>query len=208
MKKTKRFFSIVTVLALSFALMSPSFATYIGNSEQVSNGDTTTFTYICSPAEINAELSAQMKEIDELVSNLTRDVGEAYVEWGDPKTLPASGYPGNQPKNGTYFSSAGGSFSYSDTGGSSVDLAFSFNAPFASVSLSVPLGKITSGGSVSYNFNVPENSPGYYKLYITKWVEVKPYITYYRTGEGAPWEVALKSYIKSTVKIDHEIEKV
>ena len=215
MKKTRRFTAMLLALAMCFSLVvSASAATPIPSSGKASsvpaylNGASLVATHICSQAEKDSELEAQLKEINAYAENLARDVGEAYVEWGEPQVKTVQGYPGNQPSKGTYFGKDGGSFGYSETGGPTIDVGFSFSAPFTSVSISAPLGNVSSGSSVSYNFNVPTNSPGYYKLYITKWIQVKPYITYYRTGEGAPWEVAINSYVSSTERISSSIIKV
>lgn len=101
------------------------------------------------------------------------DPSDYMHEWGPTAYPTTSGYAGNQPSNGTKFPTGGG-FYYSDSGGPTASISVSFPEPFNSVSFSIGLGNSSTSGIF---VNVP-NTTDYFKLYITKEYEVRPYIIY------------------------------
>lgn len=166
------------------------------------------FTRTYSEIEIEAEMKAQMAKVELEMQNLTRDVGEAYVEWGNPIDKTVSGYPGNQPLQGVYYDEYGGSIGYTPNGGASSSFAIDFSIPFGVVNVSISLGLVSGSAGVEYHFNVPPNAPGYYKLFVFKTVTIKPYITYYRLTPGDPWTPTIKSYTQVFKNVKQKVAKL
>lgn len=122
--------------------------------------------------------------MNEALEMSTRDFGEAKTEWGTAVTRYISGYPANQPTNGSRFHTGGGDY-YSESGGPIQSLTISFGDPFGIVNVGVSIGETGSSGA----FVEAPDTANYYKLYIVKTVEVQLYIAYYRDAEGLPWQV-------------------
>jgi len=201
----KKVISMIIALVICISLCSTSFAD--DRKEFDENEITLTSNYSIQEKRY-IEQKIQMEKVNNYIADITRDVGEAYVEWGDTKYQTVTGCPGNQPANGTYFSTAGGSFGYTPDGGPAQSVSVNLGLGYGIVNMSITLGQLSSG-SISYLFNVPSSMlPGYFKLKVSKTVEIKPYTVYYRTGEGAPWEESLRSYITNLYDVTHSIEKI
>lgn len=123
-----------------------------------------------------------------------------YNEYGEAQRKVFAGYAGNQPSGGNRFSTGGG-FYYSDNGGPSVSIGVGLaglGGLFEYISVSVTLGNSTTSGK----FVTVPNTVDYFKLYIEKTYDCKPYITYYTNSSG---ETSI--YFKGVSKILYSINQ-
>lgn len=99
----------------------------------------------------------------------------------------AEGFAGNQIRDGYRFPTRGG-FYYSEDRGPEVTLSISLEIPkLTRVSVAVGLGNKTD--TLGQFVNVP-NKTDYFKLYVEKEVEIRPYVVYRKpSGMGGEWEV-------------------
>ena len=135
------------------------------------------------------------KAMNEILENLEKENaltrGPKYrykTEYKSYKYTTLSGYAGNQVSGGYKFPTGGG-FWFTDSGGPEVSGSVNVGLPkpFDMVSVSINLGKKgTSGLWVS----VPSSSY-YNKLYVSKKMELRPYITYRAPVGTENWEVYL-----------------
>ena len=154
-----------------------------------------------SREEVECEFEIKMKEIEESYITGIETRGPKYeykTTYGASKYTTVKGYAGNQPRGGNKFGT-GGAFYHSDSGGPSVSASVSFGSPYGSLGISIPIGNNAKTG---YIVNVPDNKY-YYKLYIEKKVEVKPYITYRRVKGTSRWNV----YVKGTVPVVYRVNR-
>ena len=132
--------------------------------------------------------------------------GPAYdykIEYGTPKTSIAGGYAGNQVPGGYQFPSGGG-FYYSESGGPTVSLSFSFSSPYGSMSFGIPLGNKSTVGT----WVAAPSTSGYYKLWVDKTIEVKPYVQYRKKKGTSTWEVWTRGGTPVTKKISLYAKRV
>lgn len=178
MKKKSRM-----VLVLSFILIctfTPSmvFAHSI-NTDVTSTNETqesvvTIYKDMRATHEIEAELMDQRVA---LPLDAQLNPNDWKVEWGSVKKQTFKGYAGNQPTKDTKFPTGGG-FYYSDAGGPTVTLSVAFPSPYGTMKVSATLGNSAKSGRW---VEVPTKT-AYYKLYVEKVYEVKPYITYQKVN--------------------------
>ena len=119
------------------------------------------------------------------------------------KTL--SGYAGNQVVGGYKFPTGGG-FWFTDSGGPEVkgSVNVGLPAPFNVVSVSINLSKKgTSGLWVS----APSTS-SYYKLYVSKKMELRPYITYRAPVGTENWEVYVGGAVQAVYSVTASAKKL
>ena len=124
------------------------------------------------------EAPEQSIDIDEIVT-LADDYHYEMV-YGTPVTRTVSGYVDSGGPGGTRFATGGG-FYYSESG-NPTSVSVSFIAPYGLISVSVNLGKASSSGQFVF---VPDTT-NYYKLFVSKEVEIKPYVIYQYPYYGAP----------------------
>lgn len=98
-----------------------------------------------------------------------------FIYYTGDKTWTANKAIAGQPTDGTYLKKGDGLFYYT-SGGNSASISIGANFGAGSVSISIPLGKLSSStnvGGVLY-----ASSKGYYKIYMKK--QVTPKVVYYR----------------------------
>ena len=100
-------------------------------------------------------------------------------EYGPTVRKTFSGYAGNQPKGGNRFATGGG-FYFQDNGGPSISISISYPLPYGNMTVGVSLGKSASSGK----FVTVPDTIHYYKLYVEKTYDCRPYITYYTDSFG------------------------
>lgn len=183
MRKFKSLLSICLTLIMACCLSIP---TYASNTST----DPEEVYIITTESERNAAFEKAMNEILENMeqeNTLTRGPKYRYkTEYKSYKYTTLSGYAGNQVAGGYRFPTGGG-FWFTDSGGPEVSASVSVGLPkpFNMVSVSVNLGKKgTSGLWVS-----APSSSYYYKLYVSKKMELRPYITYRAPIGTENWEV-------------------
>ncbi len=124
-----------------------------------------------------------------------KQVTEYKTVWLDTEYKTLSGYAGNQYVGGYNFPGGGG-FYYSSSGGPSVSgsVSISFPYPYNMVSVSIGTNLGEKSNSVGQYVAVPANS-SYYKLYVSKLMEVRPYVVYSRpiSNPQAGWQVYAKN---------------
>lgn len=108
----------------------------------------------------------------------------------------------NQVAGGYQFPTGGG-FWFTDNGGPSVSgsINLSLPAPFNSLSFSINLGQKGSSGL----FVTAPDTTHYFKLYVSKEMEITPYVIY-RKRVGAehdsdPWEIDSASVLQSVYSV-------
>lgn len=172
--------------------------------------------YIYSSVKTQEEVDKELKDqIDSQVSKLidsqsskyqTRDSSSSNnwkTVYGPKKTVTLSGYAGNQVPKGYKFPTGGG-FYFSDSGGPSASASVAYSVPFTKVSVSVTLGKSSASGKF---VNVP-NKKNYFKLYVSKKVQVQPYIVYRRANSHSPWKVNYNGKVQSIQSVTSYAKKV
>lgn len=182
----KRFFifflSFVTVLT---CIGGTSLAADVG-----SNTENLSLLYTTTKEERDQIFDAKMKELmDQLNSNIeTRGPKYHYKSEQLPyKYKKVQGYAGGQLSGGYRFQTGGG-FYYSESGGPDISgsVSLSLPAPFNFVSFSTNLGKKGSSG----RFVTVPNTRDYFKLYVEKTVEVRPFVVYKkRSGTEGTWQI-------------------
>ena len=135
--------------------------------------------------EIDREVEAY---IDSLMASLneadTANVSPRVQTYYKSLTLdtiedqPVSGSPGNQLEEGYCFSTGGG-FYYSEDGGPTESLSFSVSLPFGAgpFSISVGVGLGNKADTFGTYVSAPDKT-SYWKLYVTKHVDVIPIAVY------------------------------
>lgn len=204
----KKLISIVLSVALLFGLSVPAYAaeSFSDNSSVYSKQIIT----ITTKEERDAIHEKAMEEImSEIIKNDSVARGPQYHYRSD--FLPyeykyLSGFAGNQLRDGYKFPTGGG-FYYSDSGGPSVSGSFnvSLPKPYDVVSLSVNLGvKSDSGGQ----FVIAPSTTKFYKLYVTKKIEVRPHITYRARPGTDDWEFVSAGAVNIPVAAIPEAKEV
>lgn len=152
-------------------------------------------------AERNRQVQEHLNKLNSGKFVILNDPADYKTEFATTKTVIASGYAGNQT---TWFRfNTGGGFWYSESGGPTVSVSASFPKPFSAVSFSVGLGnKSTTGLFV----DIPnDDTEGYYKLWVDKYYEISPYITYKRVWDefnGETWIEYTRGYSKILDRAD------
>lgn len=184
MIKIRRLLSICLVTVLTGAFSIPAYASAENSTEPEEVCFTTT------EAERDAAFEKAMGEILEKIENenpVARGPKYHYkTEYKAYKYTTLSGYAGNQVAGGYKFPTGGG-FWFTDSGGPSVSASVSVGLPkpYDMFSVSINLGQ---KGSSGLWVSVPSSS-SYYKLYISKKMELRPYITYRARVGTENWEI-------------------
>lgn len=98
-----------------------------------------------------------------------------------------SGYIGNQPPGGTRLSGGGYIYCSYDGGPSvSTSIGLALPWPFDKVSLYLNLGQVSS--SAGFSVSLP-NTYNYFKIYVDKTFEIRPYATYRARVGTNKWEL-------------------
>ena len=147
------------------------------------------------------------KESERIIHNLenTNIKGPKYrykIEYLSKQYKTLGGDAGNQATGGYQFPTGGG-FWFTDSGGPSVSgsIYLSLPSPYNCLSFSINLGqKGVSGLFVS----VPDTIH-YYKLYVSKRLELTPYIMYRKLvgaqHDSDPWEFDYAGLLKSVYSV-------
>ena len=204
--KMKRIFCIFMAIALICTCMAEmAFAAETDNP-------TPTVVYSTTAEErdriFEAEMERIMSELNE--NNVSRGPKYHYGSENLPyqyKTL--GGYAGNQVERGYRFPTGGG-FYYSDSGGPTVNGSVSITIPTTLNNVSISFGINLGQRSESSGFfvSVP-NKTDYFKLYIEKELEVRPYVVYRkRSGTEGTWEVDHWGSVEVVVSVTSYAKKV
>ena len=92
-------------------------------------------------------------------------------------------YVSGQPTKGTYLKN-GDMLYYSESGGPNYSLSVGVGYKIGSVSLGIPLGKISNG---TFGIGVRATGKGYYKLALNKQVKPTIMLIQYRTKQYGKW---------------------
>lgn len=137
--------------------------------------------------------SVVQKEVDKIIENDIKNnntiKGPRYKY--KTKYLPyqyktVRAYAGNQPPQGVRFANGGG-FYYSMANGPSISFSVtvSLPPPFNVVSFSANFGNVDNSGQI---FNVTDTTH-YFKLYIEKNYEIRPYVVYRARVGTNNWQI-------------------
>jgi len=151
--------------------------------------------------QINAILEERKKE-DILINPTAGD----YIYTSEVvsiKTKVVSGYAGNQLSGGYQFPTGGGFF-FSDSGGPEVSGSINFDTPVKIVSFSVGLG---NKGTTGQYITAP-NKTDYFKLYVSKTVEIRQVNIYRQITENSPKILDSIGYPQSVIKMSLSAKKV
>lgn len=203
MIKFRRLLSICLVTVLTGAFSIPAYASADNPTEPEEVCITTT------EAERDAAFEKAMGEILEKIEKdnaVTRGPQYHYkTEYKSYKYTTLSGYAGNQVAGGYKFPTGGG-FWFTDSGGPSVSGSVSVGLPkpFDMVSVSINLGQ---KGSSGLWVSVPSSSY-YYKLYVSKKMELRPYVTYRARVGTENWEVWAGGAVPVVYSVSASAKKV
>ena len=195
MRKFRNLLSICLALILSCCLPISTYASDTSIEPEE----------VCITTTESERDAAFEKAMDEILENMEQENllarGPSYrykTDYKPYKYTTFSGYAGNQVAGGYKFPTGGG-FWFTDSGGPEVSASVNVGLPkpYDMVSVSVNLGKKgTSGLWVS----VPSSS-SYYKLYVSKKMELRPYITYRAPVGTEDWEI----YVGGAVPIVYSV---
>lgn len=179
----KRLLSVGLIAVLTFTVSVPIYA-----SEEMTEPEK---VYIETTKE---ERDAIFEEaMQEILNKTTQDNvvtrGPQYhykTEYLAYRYVTLRGFAGNQLAGGYQFPTGGG-FWFTDSGGPVVSTSVNIGlpAPYNLVSVSVNLGQKGSSGQ----WVAVPSSNYYYKLYVTKTMEVRPYATYRAPVGTQNWEL-------------------
>ena len=189
----KKITSLILAMAMVFSLSAQVFAL---NDDMQDNENS------------EANMIVMAKVMEQLEGpTLTRDNKERFkYEHFDYQYKTLKGYAGNQLSGGYKFPTGGG-FYFSDSGGPNVSgsVSLSLPAPYNFVSISVGLGNrsTTSGLYVT----VP-NKTDYFKLYVEKEMEVRPYAIYKQNKHTREYELYDVGAVSVLYKLSAYAKKV
>ena len=146
-----------------------------------------------------------MSKIEEDESGTKGPKYHYKTEYLSYKYKTVGGYAGNQNAGGYRFQTGGG-FWYSDSGGPSVSgsISLSFPAPFNVIQFSVSLGNKSSSGQ----FVTVPNTTDYFKLYVSKKMEIRPYAVYRAKSGTQNWELYSVGGVPVTYSVNAYAKKV
>ncbi|NLJ59250.1 MAG: hypothetical protein GX339_10460 [Tissierellia bacterium] len=204
MKKLLRTLMLVFVLTLSFST--------IANAADTSLVERTSLMPVDGKTSIIIPKEIRDKEFEAVMTQILNEYsicGPKYhyrAEYYPYQYKTVSGYAGNQLPGGYRFSTGGG-FWYSDSGGPEVSTSVSLALPkpYDFISISVNLGQRTS--SSGRFVNVP-NTTDYFKLYVRKTIEVRPYAVYRARVGTNDWELYNAGAVSSPYSVDAYAVKV
>ena len=192
----KRALTLLLALAMCLSLCTPVMAEEVTPER--------TIVYTTTAEERDAIFEAEVEKALAALSNgSAREVRYQYKSENltdKYKIKTVGGFAGNQVQNGYRFPTGGG-FYFSDVGGPTVQGSVNLGLPkpFDTVSFTVTLGtRSTVSGLV---VNAP-NTTDYFKLYVEKEVEARPYKVYKRLpGNGNAWEFDRYGVVYVTVGV-------
>lgn len=192
MKKTT---SLILAMAMAFSLSAQVFALN-DHMQENENSEANMIVITTSKEDRDKQFNDALSKVMEQLEGpaLTRDNKERFkYEHFDYQYKTLKGYAGNQLSGGYKFPTGGG-FYFSDSGGPNVSgsVSLSLLAPYNFVSIGVGLGhrSTTSGLYVT----VP-NKTDYFKLYVEKEMEVRPYAKNKHTREYELYDVGAVSVL-------------
>ena len=180
-----------------------------GSMQDNENSEANMIVITTSKEERDKQFNDAMAKVMEQLEGptLTRDNKERFkYEHFDYQYKTLKGYAGNQLSGGYKFPTGGG-FYFSDSGGPNVSgsVSLSLPAPYNFVSISVGLGNrsTTSGLYVT----VP-NKTDYFKLYVEKEMEVRPYAIYKQNKNTREYELYDVGAVSVLYKLSAYAKKV
>lgn len=200
----------VITLALSI-IMIMSFGTTAFAEESI-NSNKSVLDECCRIQTSEEDRNQQFENaMEQILSELDEESGERgpkyhyRYEYYPYQYRTVGGYAGNQVAGGYRFPTGGG-FWYTDSGGPSVSgsISLSLPAPYNFVSFSVNLGRKSSSGQ----FVTVPNTTDYFKLYISKVIEVRPYAIYIARSGTQNWELYMVGGVPITYSITAYAKKV
>lgn len=135
------------------------------------------------------EIINELKKEDSIKPNAGDHIYTTKVVAKKYKTV--GGYAGNQPAGGSRFGTGGGFF-YVDSGGPSASGSVQFSVPYKLLSFSVALG--VSSSNTSGIFIKAPNTYQYFKLYVSKTMEIRQVNLYKQINKNSPKVLVSISY--------------
>ena len=204
----KKITSLILAMAMVFSLSAQVFALN-DDMQENENSEANMIVITTSKEERDKQFNDAMAKVMEQLEGptLTRDNKERFkYEHFDYQYKTLKGYAGNQLSGGYKFPTGGG-FYFSDSGGPNVSgsVSLSLPAPYNFVSISVGLGNrsTTSGLYVT----VP-NKTDYFKLYVEKEMEVRPYAIYKQNKHTREYELYDVGAVSVLYKLSAYAKKV
>lgn len=204
----KKITSLILAMAMVFSLSAQVFALN-DDMQDNENSEANMIVITTSKEERDKQFNDAMAKVMEQLEGptLTRDNKERFkYEHFDYQYKTLKGYAGNQLSGGYKFPTGGG-FYFSDSGGPNVSgsVSLSLPAPYNFVSISVGLGNrsTTSGLYVT----VP-NKTDYFKLYVEKEMEVRPYAIYKQNKHTREYELYDVGAVSVLYKLSAYAKKV
>lgn len=180
--KFRRLLIIFLSITLTGVMSLPGYA-----SENLPESET---VYTTTKEERDAIFEKAMRDIMEDIEKENSVVrGPKYhfkTEYKPYKYKVLEGYAGNQKPGGERFETGGG-FWFTDSGGPSVSASVNIGLPkpYDYFTVSINLG---NRGATGKYVEVPTKEH-YYKLYVEKTMEIRPYLTYRAPVGTENWEL-------------------
>lgn len=122
-----------------------------------------------------------------------------------------SNYASNQLSGGVYLSNSGDGIYYVAEGGASVTVGVSvaLPKPYNALSFSASVGKVKDNAVSGYVKTLGKQKPGYYKLYLHKTYEVRPFVVYRKPKIGSGgWKIYSADCVAKYVSVRAELKRV
>nr|WP_326171362.1 hypothetical protein [uncultured Oscillibacter sp.] len=186
-KKIKKLTALLLTLVMSLALAVPCFAAEPNDSEPVVLPGYVIDGRDKTSEEIDQEITDYINSLVDSLSGTARVQTYYRAVSLSPVRDSVTGFPGNQKPEG-YRLGEGGFLYYSEDGGPeatiTLSLALAYGPASFSLGVSVPMGN-RSNGTIGLGVPVPD-SVNYYKLKVTKNVEIHPIAIYEVDRPNAP----------------------
>ena len=201
----KRVFALVLSIIMIISFGLTAFAAESSYSKKILIGKN--FSIKTSVEERDQQFEQAMVQVLSALQEEGGEKGPQYhyrTEYLPYQYKTVGGYAGNQVAGGYCFPTGGG-FWYTDSGGPSVSgsITLSFPSPYNFVSFSVNLGQKSSSGQ----YVAVPNTTDYFKLYISKVIEVRPYAIYVRSATQ-DWTLYMVGAVPITYSISAYAKKV
>lgn len=204
----KRTISFILAIVIALTLSITSFAAS-NDMRETKNPRNDKVVITISAEERDRQFNEAMEAIMEKLNGTAQtqdNIVHFQYEFFDYKYKTLKGYAGNQLPGGYRFPTGGG-FYFSDSGGPSTSgsISLSLPAPFNIISFSVNLGQRSTSSGV---FVVAPNTTDYFKLYVEKLMEIRPYAIYKQDRDTHQYYLYQVGAVTLTYSVSQYAKKV
>lgn len=148
-------------------------------------------------AEHQRQIDEYLRQSQEGIGQLSRI--ETKTVFGPDRTQPVTRRAGNQPSQGTRFTTPGSGFIWADSG-NNVSVSLGVTTWGASISATFTTGRT---GSLGFSHVIPNSQVNrFVHLYITRDFEIREWTVYWRPFESnGPWSVYGRMFTRAPVSL-------